>query len=158
MGAADGMNYAPQGKPRPVCQPGEFVIAAVGLDHGHIYGMVNGLTEAGAEVKWVYDPDPSRVARFLKAYPGARAASSEDEVLDDPQVRLVAGAAITSKRAALGMRVMDHGKDYFTDKAPFTTLSQLQAAKAKVAETGLKYQVYYSERLHVESAGRNRGT
>lgn len=152
MGAADGMNYAPQGKPRPVCQPGEFVIAAVGLDHGHIYGMVNGLTEAGAEVKWVYDPDPSRVARFLKAHPGARAASSEDEVLDDPQVRLVAGAAITSKRAALGMRVMDHGKDYFTDKAPFTTLSQLQAAKAKVAETGLKYQVYYSERLHVESA------
>jgi predicted dehydrogenase len=47
---------------------------------------------------------------------------------------------------------MDAGKDYFTDKAPFTTLEQLEAARAKVKETGRKYMVYYSERLHVESA------
>jgi len=31
-------------------------------------------------------------------------------------------------------------------------LEQLDAAKAKVKETGKKYAVYYSERLHVESA------
>jgi predicted dehydrogenase len=152
MSVNDGMNYAPQGKPRPVCSPGEFVIAAVSLDHGHIYGMVNGLTEAGAQIKWVYDPDPAKVAQFLKTYPGARAAASEQEVLDDRDVRLVAGAAITSKRAALGMRVLEHGKDYFTDKAPFTTLAQLEAARKRVKSTGLKYAVYYSERLHVESA------
>ena len=36
---ADGMNYAPKGKPTPVVKPGEFVFAAVALDHGHIYGM-----------------------------------------------------------------------------------------------------------------------
>jgi predicted dehydrogenase len=47
---------------------------------------------------------------------------------------------------------MSAGKDYFTDKAPLTTLEQLEAAKAKVRETGRKYAVYYSERLHVESA------
>jgi predicted dehydrogenase len=47
---------------------------------------------------------------------------------------------------------MDAGKDYFTDKAPLTTLAQLEAAKRKVAATGRKYAVYYSERLHVESA------
>jgi predicted dehydrogenase len=47
---------------------------------------------------------------------------------------------------------MDHGKDYFTDKAPFTTLDQLAAARSKVQETGRKYMVYFSERLHVESA------
>lgn len=49
----DGMNYAPKGKPAPVVGPGEFVIAAIALDHGHIYGMCNGLTEAGATLKWV---------------------------------------------------------------------------------------------------------
>lgn len=152
MSANDGMNYAPTGKPSPVCAPGEFPIAAVSLDHGHIYGMVNGLSEAGANVKWVYDPDPAKVENFLKAYPGARAASSEQEVLDDPEVRLVAGAAITSKRAALGMRVMEHGKDYFTDKAPLTTLAQLESARKEVEATGQKYAVYYSERIHVESA------
>ncbi|MET0253138.1 MAG: gfo/Idh/MocA family oxidoreductase, partial [Terrimicrobiaceae bacterium] len=33
----DGMNYAPEGKPSPVCGPGDFPFAAVHLDHGHIY-------------------------------------------------------------------------------------------------------------------------
>jgi len=146
------MNYAPQGKPNPVVAPGEFVIAATALEHGHIYGMCNGLTEAGATLKWVYDPDEEKVARFLKAFPQAKAASSEQQILQDPEVRLVAGAAVPSERCALGLKVMDHGKDYFTDKAPFTTLEQLEAARAKVKETGRKYMVYYSERIHVESA------
>ena len=43
-GKSDGMNYAPKGKPKPVVGPGEFKIAAMHLDHGHIYGMCNGLT------------------------------------------------------------------------------------------------------------------
>ena len=47
---------------------------------------------------------------------------------------------------------MAAGKDYFTDKAPFTTLDQLASAKKAVANTGRKYMVYYSERLHVEGA------
>ena len=149
---ADGMNYAPKGKPAPVVKPGEFVIAAVALDHGHIYGMCNGLVEAGATLKYVYDPDPKKVADFVKSFPGVKVASSEEEVLSDPEVKLVAGAAVTSERCALGLRVMDAGKDYFTDKAPFTTLEQLEAARKKVAETGKKYMVYYSERIHVESA------
>ena len=41
MNAADGMNYAPQGKAKPVVKPGEFVFSAVRLDHGHINGMTN---------------------------------------------------------------------------------------------------------------------
>ncbi len=47
---------------------------------------------------------------------------------------------------------MEAGKDYFTDKTPFTTLEQLELARAAVERTGKKYMVYYSERLHVESA------
>jgi predicted dehydrogenase len=47
---------------------------------------------------------------------------------------------------------MAHGKDYFVDKPPLTTLEQLDEVKQKVQETGQKYAVYYSERLHVESA------
>ncbi|MFB9324653.1 Gfo/Idh/MocA family protein [Paenibacillus aurantiacus] len=148
----DGMNYAPKGKPNPVAGPGEFTIAAVALDHGHIYGMVNGLIEAGAALKWVYDRDPARAEAFARTYPQVKIASSEEEVLADPHVHLVAGAAITSERCALGLRVMDAGKDYFTDKAPFTTLEQLESARAKVRETGRKYAVYYSERIHVEAA------
>ncbi|MCL2209842.1 MAG: Gfo/Idh/MocA family oxidoreductase [Treponema sp.] len=149
---ADGMNYAPQGKPSPVVKKGEFVFAAIGLDHGHIYGQCNGLIEAGGVLKSVYDPDSQKMDNFCSAYPGVKRAAGEDEILGDREVILVAGAAVTSERCALGLRVMSAGKDYFTDKAPLTTLEQLDAAKAKVKETGRKYMVYYSERLHVESA------
>jgi predicted dehydrogenase len=148
----DGMTYAPQGKPRPVVQPGEFIFAAAHLDHGHIYGQCNGLLEAGAQLKWVYDPDPGRIATFQSKYPQVRVARSFDEILLDPDVKLVAAAAITNERGPLGCRVLRAGKDYFTDKAPFTTLEQLAEARAVVAATSRKFMVYFSERLHVESA------
>jgi predicted dehydrogenase len=150
--AQDGMNYAPSGPPKPVCSPGDFVFAAVGLDHGHITGMCNGLTEAGGQLRWVYDPDPAKVAELCRRYPGTEAAPSEEAVLADERVQLVASAAVPAHRAGLGLRVLDHGKHYFTDKPPVTTLAQLAEVRAKAAEAGRKYAVYYSERLHVESA------
>ena len=148
---SDGMNYAPVGKPSPVVKPGEFPIAAVRLDHGHIYGMCNGLLEAGATLKWVFDPDPAKTDAFRLKFPQARVARSLDEILDDPELRLVAADPVTSERGPLGCRVMEAGKDYFSDKAPFTTLGQLEQARTVVARTGRKYMVYYSERLHNES-------
>lgn len=81
MQHADGMNYAPEGKPNPVVKPGEFCFSAIGLDHGHIYGMTNGLLEAGATLRYVYDPDPEKVKRYQAAYPQAIAAESEEQVL-----------------------------------------------------------------------------
>src|SRR5688572_32479631 len=110
---ADGMNYAPQGKPSPVVNAGEFTFAAAHLDHGHIYGQCNGLLEAGAELKWVYDPDPKKVEAFSTKYPQAKVARSVDEILDDPQVKLLAAAAVPSTRGPLGCRTMEAGKDYF---------------------------------------------
>ena len=79
-------------------------------------------------------------------------APSEAHILDDPAVRLVASAAVPADRCALGLRVMDAGKDFFADKPPLTTLDQLAQARRKTAETGRKYAVYFSERLHVECA------
>ena len=136
----------------PVVAPGEFVFSAVGLDHGHIYGMADGLLRAGATLKWVYDPDPQKVRAFCAKYPQARPAASEAQVLSDGETRLIAGACVPSERAALGIRAMRAGKDYFTDKAPLTTLDQLAAVREAVAQTGRKYMVNYSERLQSEAA------
>ncbi|MEZ5365173.1 MAG: Gfo/Idh/MocA family oxidoreductase [Bryobacterales bacterium] len=150
MQKSDGMNYAPTGKARHVVEPGAFPVAAIGLDHGHIYGMMNGLIEAGATPKWVYDPDEAKVAKFLDAFPQAKAARSRQEIYDDPDVKLVAAANVPCDRGPLGCEVMRAGKDYFVDKAPFTTLEQLTEARQVVAETSKKCSVYYSERLHTE--------
>ncbi|MBI4621972.1 MAG: Gfo/Idh/MocA family oxidoreductase [Verrucomicrobia bacterium] len=143
--------YVPGPKPVPVVQPGEFVFAAANLDHNHITGQCSALLAAGATLKWVYEPDAKKRDAFLARFKQAKAARSLDEILSDSAVRLVTAAAVTSERGPLGCRVMEAGKDYFTDKAPFTTLEQLSQARAVVARTGRKYMVYYSERLTSES-------
>jgi predicted dehydrogenase len=145
-----GMNIAPQGKPGPAVKPGEFIFAAAHLDHGHIFGQCGGLVEAGATLKWIYDPDPAKVALLLKNHPEAKTARSINEILDDPEVRMVTAAAVPCDRGPLGCRVMESGKDYFTDKGPFTSLEQLDQARETANRTGRKYMVYYSERLHSE--------
>jgi predicted dehydrogenase len=152
MNSKDGMNYAPKGKPSPVVQSEDFAFAAVSLEHGHIYGMCNGLIEAGAKLKWVYDSDHEKVGKFLEQFPHTKVANSEEEIFNDAEIKLVAAAAIPHIRYELGMRVMHHGKDYFTDKTPFTSLEQLSRVREWVKTTGQKYMVYYSERLHNESA------
>ncbi|GGG07062.1 oxidoreductase [Paenibacillus albidus] len=128
-----------------------FTFAVIALDHIHIYGMCGGLTEAGATMKWVYDPDPHKVSSFLKNFPQAKVARSIEEILEDSEVKLVASAAVPSERWKLGMKVMSHGKDYFTDKTPFVQLSHLEEVKRHAVLTGRKYMVYFNERVHSES-------
>jgi len=149
----DGMNYAPDMSASPkVVDPGEFVFAASHFDHGHIYGQIGGLAAAGGVLKAIYEPDAARLEHVLKQHPNARVVSDFREILDDPEIQLVTSAAIPNQRCAVGLQVLDAGKDYLTDKSPFTTLDQLASARAKVAETGRKYMVCYSERLSNESA------
>lgn len=148
----DGANYAPTAKTDHVAQPGEFVFAAAYLDHGHIYGQTNGLLDAGGTLKYVFDPDKSKVDRFVEKYPEVQVVDSFEQILNDADVRLIAAAAVPCRRSAIGIDVMRAGKDYFTDKSPFTTLEQLNEVKQVVKETGRKYAVYYSERLHNEAA------
>lgn len=138
--------------PEPVVGPGEFAFAAVGLDHGHIHGMIEQLEAAGAELTLVHDDDPDRVAEVLRRHPRARAASTLEQVLADPDIRLVASASIANRRGRLGVRVLDAGKDFFADKPALTTLDDLAAARDAVARTGGKFAVYYGERVHSEAA------
>jgi len=134
----------------PVVKPGEFVFAATHLNHGHVYSQVEGLIEAGGTLRSVYDVDPARAEAFQKKFPQAKIVDSLDRILDDKDVRLVAAAAISCDRGPLGVKVMRAGKDYFTDKTPFTSLDQLADARKAAAQTGRKYMVFYCERLHSE--------
>lgn len=153
---SDGQNYAPrsQGKTVPVAAPGEFRVGVMALDHGHIYGMCNGLAEAGAEIALVWDPDPEKTLAFQKAFPQVRIARSRDEILENGDIRLIACAAVPGDRCDLGVAALRSGHDFFVDKPPLITREQLKQAREAVWETGRKYGVYYSERLHVEAAVR----
>ena len=153
---SSGADYAPTAEATNVVEPGEFVFASAFLDHGHIHGQTNGLKDAGGTLKWVYDPDPARVAAFVEKNPEVQVAASYAQILDDPDIQMVAAAAVPSERAEIGFQALRAGKDYFTDKSPFTTLAQLETARTLTAETGRRYMVYYSERLHNE-AGMKAG-
>jgi predicted dehydrogenase len=146
------MNYAPQSSAtQKVVEPGAFVFAASHFDHGHIYGQIGGLAAAGGVLKYVYDSDPKRYQKVLAENPGAKAVRDFREILDDPEVQLLTSAALPNLRCGIGIQAMDAGKHYLTDKAPFTSMSQLENARAAVGRTGKKYGVCYSERLLSES-------
>lgn len=152
MASNDGMNYAPKGKKNIVVQPGEFNVGVTALDHGHINGMTNGLIEAGATIKYVYDPSQEKVDDFLEQFPEVEQVDSLEVILEDDSINMVAAAAVPNLRAGLGNKVMRSGKDYFTDKTGFTTLEQLEETKKVVSETNQRYFIYFSERIHVEAA------
>lgn len=154
MQKMDGMNYAPvfQGEAVRVVSPGMFCFSVVGLDHGHVFAMVNGLLEAGATIRYVHDSDQGKVQDFLRRYPEAKPVDSEEPVLSDALTSLVVSAIRPDLRAGLGLRVLASGKDYFVDKPGMLTFDELEAVKTACEVTGRKYVVYYGERIHVEGA------
>jgi predicted dehydrogenase len=149
-GSAAVMSVVPRGAAAatPLRQnPPRIKFAAIGLNHGHINGQVSAVLRGGGELTAVYAKEPDLLAAFVKRFPQARVARSENEILEDRAVQLVVSAAIPDERAPLGIRVMKHGKDYMADKPGITTLAQLAEVRRVQAETRRIYSIMYSERL-----------
>jgi predicted dehydrogenase len=126
--------------------------AVAGMSHDHIYGMVGAMLRGGGELVSVYAAEPERGEEFRKRFPQAKKAESVDEILNDPSIQLVLSSAIPEERAPIGIRVMQHGKDYLSDKPGITTLEQLAEVRRVQAETKRIYGIMYSERLEVRAA------
>jgi len=126
--------------------------AVCGISHDHIYGMIGAVQRGGGILVAAYGQEPDKLAVFTKRYPEVRMAKSEDEILDDPSIQLVLSSTIASHRAPLGVRAMQRGKDFLSDKPGITTLEQLAAVRKTIAETHRIYGIMYSERLEVKAA------
>jgi predicted dehydrogenase len=123
--------------------------AAIGLNHNHIYGQTRAMLTAGCELASCYAAEPDLAAAYRQAFPQARRARSEDEILDDPAIQLILAAGIPSERAPLGVRAMRHGKDFMSDKGAPTSFEQLAEVRRVQQETGRIYSVCFSERFEV---------
>ena len=126
--------------------------AVINIDHPHIYGMTDAIKRGGGELVALYAKQPDLATAFLKAYPEAKLAKSENEILEDTSIQLVLSSGIPDERAPLGIRVMQHGKDYLSDKPGIISLSQLASVKKVQKETNRIYSILYSERFE------NKGT
>lgn len=137
----------------PLAKPKYSIkFAVIGIDHNHILGITDAVKRGGGELVKVHSTNRTALADFQKRYPEAKLAASEDEILSDPGIQLVASAAIPDLRAPLGVRVLRHGKDYLSDKPGITTLEQLAEVRKAVKETSRMYAIMYSERLEVRAA------
>jgi predicted dehydrogenase len=122
-----------------------FAIAAIGLNHGHIYGQVDQMLGAGCRLKSFFAKEDDLAAAFQAKYPDARRVDDEAAILDDAEVRLVVGAGILDERAPMAVRAMRAGKDVMLDKPGATTLAQLDELRSVQAETGRILSILYSE-------------
>ncbi|MGN6267309.1 MAG: Gfo/Idh/MocA family protein [Ginsengibacter sp.] len=130
-----------------ITAPNRIKFAVININHSHIYGMVNAIKRGGGELVALYAKEPDLTAAFLKAFPEAKLAKSENEILEDPAIQLVLSSGIPDERAPLGIRVMQHGKDYLSDKPGITSLEQMAEVKKVQKETKRIYSIMYSERF-----------
>lgn len=124
--------------------------AAIGLDHRHVYHMVGELLAAGATCVG-YCPqtsDPRVLDGFRERFPRLP-ATDRRALLDDPTVDAIVCAAVPVDRAGIAIDAMRRGKDVMVDKPGLTSLAQLEAVRAVVAETGRIFSICFSERFVV---------
>ncbi len=127
--------------------PHKIKFAVIGLNHYHIYSQVDAVLRGGGELISFYAREPDLVGGFSNRYPQAKLAGNENEILEDGSIHLVLSAAIPDERAPLGIRVMQHGKDYMSDKPGITSLELLAEVRRVQAQTRRIYSIMYSERF-----------
>src|SRR4030095_13270685 len=121
--------------------------SVIGINHAHIYSQVDAAIRGGGQLISLYAKEPDLVASFIKRYPQVKLARSEKEILEDKSVQLILSSIIPVDRAGIGIRTMQHGKDYMGDKPGITSLEQLAEVRRIQKQTGRIYSIMYSERL-----------
>jgi predicted dehydrogenase len=129
---------------------GRIAIGVLGVDHRHIFGMLQGMLDAGCEaVAWWTDGEPIPADGFRQRFPDLARVGDMRAILEDHAVDLVLIAAIPRDRAALAEAAMRHGKDVMVDKPGCVDDGQLARLRAACAETGRIWSVDFSERFEV---------
>ena len=119
----------------------------VGVNHSHIYGMVDAVVRGGGQLVSFHAEEPDLAAGFARKYPAAKQERDDRAILEDASLQLVLSSITPNERAPLGVRVMQHGKDFMVDKPGATSPAQLAEVRRVQAATKRIYSVVYSERF-----------
>lgn len=126
--------------------------AVIGLDHPHIYAMIDALIRSGGTLVAIHASDSRQLARYLARFGDLKIVRTEAEILDDESAQVVASASILHLRVPLGIRVMRAGKDFLSVKPGIASLALLAEVRRTIAEAGRKFAIMYSERFEVRAA------
>ena len=128
--------------------------AAVGLDHSHAFGQIEGLLRQGCQLVGFSSDDPT--AAITQAtrhrWPDVMWADDPASLLRDPSIDVIVTAAVPDRRSAIAVEALTNGKDVVADKPGCITLDQLDEIEKAVAQFGRFWSVTFSERFEVRCA------
>lgn len=121
-------------------------IGVVGIEHLHLFEMVDGLVAAGAETVC----HAAEAGPLSDMYVGWRTDSeprSVHAVISDDSLDLVVLAGVPSSRAGIASQALRAGRHVLAAKPAVTTLDDLARVDAAAREAGRRWWVFFSERL-----------
>ncbi|HEU4572435.1 MAG TPA: Gfo/Idh/MocA family oxidoreductase, partial [Candidatus Limnocylindrales bacterium] len=95
----------------------------------------------GGALHTICDADPGRLERARRRFPGARLATSFDEVIADPAIDAVVLAVPVSAHYALARRALEHRKHVFVEKPLARTAAECEDLIAIAAAGSLTLMV-----------------
>lgn len=126
-------------------------LGVLGIDHGHIFGMLSGMLKEGCSAEhWWTAGSAVTQNKFCEVFPDL-VKTEKHRILEDPTIDMVLISAVPSTRADLAVEAMRAGKDVMVDKPGCTTLDQLATLRTIQQETGRIWSVNFSERFEVPS-------
>jgi predicted dehydrogenase len=129
-------------------------LGVMGIDHGHIFGMLGGMKALGCTCAQYWTDGPAVTeAKFNETFPEVAKVADRRAILDS-DVDMVLISAVPEDRADLAIAAMEAGKDVMVDKPGCTTLDQLARLRDCVARTGRIWSVNFSERFQVPAAAK----
>ena len=132
-----------------------FKLGILGIDHGHIFGMLGHMMAVGCHCDAYWTDGPAVTEdKFNQTFPDIDRVEDRRRILDDPDVAMILISAVPEDRAALAIEAMEAGKDVMVDKPGCTTLDQLEALRSTQTKTGRIWSVNFSERFQVPSVTR----
>jgi predicted dehydrogenase len=102
-------------------------VIGLGVGERHIDGFSRA---TGVDVVALCDMDANKQALARERYPECRLYTNADDLLDDPQIDVVAIATYDHYHAAQIVRAFDAGKHVFSEKPLCLTESELSAIRA----------------------------
>ena len=121
-------------------------IGVVGIEHLHLFELVEGLTAAGC-VAVCHAAAPGPLTEAYAGWQGGSRATDTSGVLADPDVDLVVLAGIPAERAPVAQAAMVAGKHVLSDKPGATTPAQLDELRRVASATERRWWVLFSERF-----------
>ena len=128
--------------------------AAVGLDHAHAFGQIEGLLNQGCQPVGFSSEDPAAaVAQAVRRrWPDVTWIEDPTSLLRDPSIDVIVTAAVPDQRSAIAVEALTNGKDVVADKPGCITLDQLDEIEKAVTQSGRFWSVTFSERFEVRCA------